>query len=328
MDFSEGFIKKIVQKSVDFGETKVKPFVNNKINNQIKRVEAVRDEVMEFSDVIMYASSMRKLFEKEGLEFSVFDVEDCKVDGNVTIVTLKDGSSYGFKNNELYDYKNGNAHIVFSSNEDIDKLKQLYDFDDDSKLDYTARIMIDSSNVTNFYSLGNGSTPTKQMAINFADQYKDYTPKALEYLKEGKFGGIICSSWDLASNTDLKNNAGAYVSRGENGQDYIYVPVGEKYNYNSEYYKEITVNHETGHVFDRVVADFDDTQKEELFEQYKDILPSLEDSAYGNASHSGIKQSPNSREFFADAISNYFTNGDELKRYIPELYDYINEVFQ
>ena len=68
--------------------------------------------------------------------------------------------------------------------------------------------------------------------------------------------------------------------------------------------------------------DIDNQTLMSLFNQYKTILPSLNQSCYND--DSGYEETPNIKEFFADSITNYYLNPAQLKRYIPEVYNFID----
>lgn len=84
-----------------------------------------------------------------------------------------------------------------------------------------------------------------------------------------------------------------------------------------------TLSHETTHIIQTIV-DIDEIKLNNLYKEYKDILPVLYESCYNV--NLNYDETLNINEFFADAVTNYYLNPIELERYIPELYDFINDI--
>lgn len=101
----------------------------------------------------------------------------------------------------------------------------------------------------------------------------------------------------------------------------IYVPNSE--DANSDYYKYNTPLHEMSHIIQSSL-EIDEIKLENLYEEYKDVLPTLDESCYNEKNYD---TTPNSNEFFADSVINYYLNPIELERYLPEVYNFIDEIF-
>ena len=295
--------------------------VNNSYN---QRNSAVYD-VMDFSSVVFQRGTIKNLLNSEGLGLNPASVSEYSSEGYKETLKTEDGKTYIFNNKNLSEYKSDNCYVNF--NGDGSNLNDMCNTGNNT-LDYTASISVNDSSVTNFYSVGNDNYNTKQMAINFAEAYKNYSPNTLNYLSSNNFGGIVCSQANLSMIANIGNNNGAYAAMGKNGQFYIYIPVGEKYDFNKKYYKINTVNHETGHILENIIPGFNKEVTHYLYNKYKNILPSLSESCYGSASKIKISESPNESEFFADSITNYFASPIELKRYMPDMYEYIDGVLK
>ena len=322
MDFDYDNIKKLEKKTIDFEKKEVEGFVSQ----QIQRLNDTRDVEMDFSNLFFNKSNVEEYFNNEGLGYNSDHISSFNRSGNRDSVVLSDGSTYIFSDGKLSEYSNGNCNISFNNSEKINDLKELVSFDDNSYFDYSASIKINNVEVASFYSLGNENINTKQMALNFGNEYQKYSTNVLEKLSSNNFGGIVCSSLNLNTASNLRDTAGSFVGTSENGKKFIFVPAGEKFDYNSEYYKKNNVHHETAHVLENVMGKLDSSKIQELYNKYKNILPSLQASCYGVASHTSYNETPNSHEFFADSVTNYYLNKDELKRYMVDMYNYLDEV--
>ena len=177
--------------------------------------------------------------------------------------------------------------------------------------------------------------------------YSEYSDETLSDI-EKNLAGIILSPWRYNPYWDKGTTDGgmAYTSGDKEKGYYIYLPTDyQTYDYEkkeyiyedaelNEYYEEGysysngIAYHEMGHVIKSINEDkkiFDSKRNYELYEKYGEKLSQLSSSRY---SSKFAEFAPNSDEFFADACTNYYMKPDELKSNIPELYEYLNNMYK
>lgn len=156
--------------------------------------------------------------------------------------------------------------------------------------------------------------------INFSRLYALFSDEILEALDD--FAGVVIAPKDLSLYNPLGGKYGAYVSTSNSEEKEIFMFVPDR-NLNSDYYKYNTPLHEMSHVI-QSLHDIDEAKLSNLWDAYKTIMPQLNESCY---SSNHFESTPNSDEFFADAVTNYFLNRKQLQRYMPEVYAYIDNIF-
>lgn len=260
-----------------------------------------------------------KKFDVNGIVVEQSDIkkEVYKKPSGETLVVMKNGDTY------LFDMKNRIIEVKTEEYEihyDYDsELKEFYGLTNIASIQYTAKAIIRGHEI-NYYSLGD-STSNKDacVPINFSNQYQKFPDSILEEIAKSFFS-VVIGDKSISLNNPLNGNYGAYVHYDE--QVYMFVP--NNHDLNSSYYQYNTPLHEGAHVI-QFCCNIDEEKLKSLFETYKNLLPQLKSSCYNV--NIDYEESPNYWEFFADAVVNYYLNPDELKRYIPEVYQYIDSIF-
>ena len=116
------------------------------------------------------------------------------------------------------------------------------------------------------------------------------------------------------------------MSVGANGKSFVFIP-GDNI-VDLPYYANQVPLHEMGHIYESAYKsdnNFDQETWNKLYENKKWILPWLSGSGYTPPSH---WTTPNEREFFADSTANYYLYPNELKRFMPEVYYFLNNLYK
>ena len=161
-----------------------------------------------------------------------------------------------------------------------------------------------------------------------------YSDEQLAMLEES-FYGVLISPWENSSspNSTASNgsHAAAYKWGTKDSKYYVYVPtdVDFGYSYYDSFYGLDIPIHEMGHAFESVFNDRDMINKEywnSLFDKYKKTLPHLS----GGSGYSApmYTETPNEMEFFAESTLIYYTDPEQLKRYMPEVYNFLNDLYK
>ena len=308
--------------------------INNiSLNNQnkIQKISSIGEVIVDvFNEVFLDFSKTLELFETNKIvdinEDDIRDVARTGANLENIMVTLKSGDTYTFdKQKRIITVDKENYHIYYN-----------YDVSDYEKTQISNMFGISSNEIVNFiatvdvkgeefkyYSVGNSDISNDvNFPINFSEQYQNFPQEILSNLSSSMFGVIIANK-ELSSNNPLGGSYGAYaMASNPNGEKYIFIPNTK--DANSDYYKYNTPLHETAHIIQKTI-DIDEIKLDSLYKEYKDILPVLDESCYNV--NLNYDETPNINEFFADAVTNYYLNPTELERYIPELYDFINDIF-
>lgn len=163
-------------------------------------------------------------------------------------------------------------------------------------------------------------------------QLSCYPTNVLNYVvTKNKFVGIGAGTRE--SNRYLSKHIDDNILGFSDG-DMIYLP------HNRSYGDESTVQHEFAHVLDRQLdktpldlhLNYSETNKDmlKLYKKYKKTIQkmsSLETNGYTNEDifPKGV---PNVREFFATTVELYFNKPDDLEQLLPDVYDYIDDLFK
>ena len=200
-----------------------------------------------------------------------------------------------------------------------DVIREKLGLDDSTQVNFIATTTIKGENIQ-YYSVGDSDISNDvNFPINFSEQYQKFSKQALAEISKSLFG-IFIGNREISPYQPSGGSYGAYaMSSNDFGDKYIYVPSEE--NSQSDYYKYNTPLHEMAHIIHSSM-DIDNQTLKSLFDQYKTILPSLNQSCYTD--DLGYEETPNIKEFFADSITNYYLNPVQLKRYTPEVYTFID----
>ena len=300
-------------------------------SGKMQKVSNIEDFFMDiFNDMLFDFSKTLELFNANKIsginESDISDVNRSGADSENIMVTLKNGDVYIFdKQKRIVSVDKENYHIYYN-----------YDVNDYEKSQITNMFGISSNETVNFvatvdvkgekfkyYSVGNSDISNDvNFPINFSEQYQNFSQEILSRLSSSMFG-IIIGDKDLSPYNPLGGSYGAYATgSNSDGEKYIFIP--NDADANRDYYKYNTPLHETAHIIQTII-DIDEIKLNNLYKEYKDILPVLDESCYNV--NLNYDETPNINEFFADAVTNYYLNPIELERYIPELYDFINDIF-
>ena len=283
------------------------------------------------SSIYLGTEGIGKLFEQNGfLPEEIGNITNLYFIDDKLYVIVDNQDTYGFdtkNNNRVTTYYSGDIHIDYDydiSEAERQHICSIYGLNPATPIDYIARSNIRGYEI-DYYGIDSMEKPSQVVPVNFSKWYSQYPNEILSKLNDS-FKGIFISPWSDASNPDLSGSAGAYVSY-EYGLPFMFVPIGS--NLNSEYYKAFTPLHEMGHAIEQILkinGEFDLERWNELFEQYKEIIPQLPGSCYSPGR--GYEITPNELEMFADASSNYFQYRDELRRYAPEICAFLDEIYR
>lgn len=273
------------------------------------------------------SASVLSLFTENNIEFdSLEDIKEVIRVGNNKEnfkVVLDNGEQYIFdSDHRIIGIYKDNYSIFY--NYDVretqkDVIREKLGLDDNTKVNFVATTTIKGENIQ-YYSVGDSNISNDvNFPINFSEQYQKFSKSVLAQISKSLFG-IFIGNRDISSYQPLNGRYGAYANSDTDfGEKYIYIPSEE--NSQRDYYKYNTPLHEMAHIIHSSI-DIDNQTLMSLFNQYKTILPSLNQSCYND--DSGYEETPNIKEFFADSITNYYLNPAQLKRYIPEVYNFID----
>ena len=250
----------------------------------------------------------------------ISDVSKVSEDSSNIKVTLKNGDMYIFDSEErIIGIKTEDYNIYYDYNvseSEKERVRQLLDLNDNVDVNFVATTEM-KGEALNYYSVGDADISNDvNFPINFSKQYQNFPKDVLAEISSSMFG-IILGNRETSPYNPLGGSYGAYATSGNSdGEKYIFVPNSE--DANSDYYKYNTPLHEMSHIIQSSL-EIDEVKLENLYEEYREILPTLEESCYDEL--------PDSDEFFADAVTNYYLNAIELERYLPEVYNFIDEIF-
>ena len=157
------------------------------------------------------------------------------------------------------------------------------------------------------------------------EQISNYPPNALDKVfNSGDFKGVLVGT---KRSPTYKDEYAAFAHLDE----YIYMDV-DSYDFN----KKSTVYHEFAHILDSTLyggnGHYTEHEQEilDLYDEYKMSLqeiPELSCNGYCNRNQypDGV---PNVKEFFATIVELYFSRPEELEALLPELYDYVDNIFK
>lgn len=255
----------------------------------------------------------------------ISDMSKVSEDSSNIKVTLKNGDMYIFDSEErIIGIKTEDYNIYYDYNvseSEKERIRQLLDLNENVDVNFAATTEI-KGEALNYYSVGYANISNDvNFPINFSKQYQNFPKEVLAEISSSVFG-IILGDREISPYNPLEGNYGAYATSGNSdGEKYIFVPNSN--DANSDYYKYNTPLHEMSHIIQSSI-EIDEIKLKNLYEEYKEVLPTLEKSCYKSNNYD---ETPNKNEFFADAVTNYYLNTIELERYLPEVYNFIDEIF-
>ena len=267
--------------------------------------------------------SKNKIDDVKAIDIS--DVSRISENSSNIKVTLKNGDIYIFDDKDrIIGIKTDGYNIYYNydiSEYDKERVRDVLGLTESVNVNFIATTEVNGE-ALNYYSIGEADVSNDvNFPINFSKQYQRFPKEVLEKLSSSMFG-IILGDRETSPYDPLEGGYGAYATSGNpNGEKYIFVPNSE--NANSDYYKYNTPLHEMSHIIQSSL-EIDEIELGELYVEYKEVLPTLEESCYSSYKYD---ETPNMTEFFADSVVNYFLNHIELERYLPEVYDFISGIF-
>lgn len=301
----------LIANTVDVGETNLWDKLRGLFG-----YETARDAAME-----IFANNHLPAVNKEEIE----SIKNIGANSENILITLNSGDTYLFDSEQRIIGIHTSEYDIHYDYEVSDAMKQniyeRYGLDMSVPLDYMASVDIRGHRMW-YYSTGaheEGSTIITP--INFTEQYKKFPDAILEAMCSS-MDGILIGPRENSPFNPLDGKYGAYVAENQLGQTFMFVP--DSVDFESDYYITKTPLHEGAHIVEKSI-ELDQRQLQQLFSNYKEILPQLSQSCYSVSADYQV--TPNSKEFFADAVTNYFLNPTELERYLPEVYAFVDAIF-
>lgn len=342
-------IKIDIKKSPTVYISNNKSFVNNEakdnfaianLENKSKDDSIPIDEFAQKTSGTFLVDNPSQVYNGYDLSFLNYKVGDIEKDLGITeyngnnyrVINFNDGYQAWFdeetKKLTFLMTHDGSVSISFDydiSDSEREELNKGYKLNPDAPIDFIARSNI-RGHEFKFYSIDSDNGQEASLVKNFSTLYNESYSDEILALIENNFTGILISPWYWSDSPELQGTAGAYVSIANNRDPYMFIPCDK--DFNSAYYKYTTPYHETGHVIQANLERqhrFDTKTLEELYDKYKETMATMPESSYSNGR--GNTESPDEDEFFADASVNYFMCPEELQRYMPEVYDFVKEIY-
>ena len=278
----------------------------------------------------------------------IIDINNYKIDGNGNIVYSDDKTKIEL----IYDnqgrtlsFNQNNVTIEYNYNPTEEDRKALKNMngdiyaDDNMPINYVATAKIRGYE-TKYYSVGDQEeTNTTYYPIAASLAYSKYSDRILSILESDFYAGTVIGPWELSEKTEDNNNVAAYTNNNWTDKEkfHIFIPY-EECQYLDNWYKYNIPLHEMTHIIDNYYCWYQCEHIDEnnikntyyndiqnLYEKYKEIAPTLPYSVYNI--NTGFDNSPNYWEFIADIATNYYINPKALKRYYPELYEFVDRMF-
>ena len=274
---------------------------------------------------------LTSIFEKNGISPNdIGNITNIYFIGEKVCFIIDGVETYTFdtaNNNRITSYSTDGIHIEYDydiSEEEKNQICSIYGLDPSVTVDYIARTNIRGYTIP-YYAINTNGKASQVVPINFSKEYAKFEDSILSNLSQN-FSGVFISPWNISSNPEEEGHAGAYVLS-NNGKPFMFVPINV--DFNSAYYKYNTPLHEIGHAVESILiakGKFDVDKWNELYEKYKDLMPQMPSSCYSLDRE--YTTTPNEKELFADAFLNYFQNRDELRRYMPDLCEFLDNIFR
>ena len=299
------------------------------INGKWYYNETTGYEYKGFDGTYYKCDDLNDVFAQNGIqESNLININNINVENDNSLFISSIDGLYRFDSEgRIIYYSDGETTTVYNYNPTEEEKKELYDLygmDPSTPVNFIATTTIRGHEIK-YYSAGEQADNSAAVApIHYSKQYSKYSDETLSKLDENFFGIIICP-WENASNPECENKAGAYAQIYYD-DSFIYIP--SNVNFNSAYYSINTPTHEMAHILQDIAIEnntFDTEGLETLFNEYKDEMSDMPWSSYTDST--GFTESPNSVEFFADASTNYFQDPETLQRYMPELYEFMEDFY-
>lgn len=274
-------------------------------------------------------NDLKNLLEQNGImNEDPININYISVDSeNRLFVTLDDGYYKFDSEGRIIYYSDGENTTVYNYNPTEEEKKELYDLygmDPTAQVNFIATTTIRGHKIK-YYSAGEQDDNSAAIAPTYYSKYySQYPDELLSYLDKNFFGFVICP-WELSSNPEISGRAGAYALN-MYGRRFIFIPSTAEFN--GAYYSINTPLHEMAHILQDLATEdnsFDTEKLESFYDEYKEEMPDMPWSCYSGKS--GYDETPNINEFFADASVNYFQDPESLKRYMPELYEFMEDFY-
>lgn len=247
-----------------------------------------------------------------------------KSNGRINKVYKPDGTRYTYNDDASIAsiFKNG-FNIEFIEEHDENAKQKVRDYgsiNDNVNVKGYARVSGNGLD-TKFYWLGSGTKLDTfiENILVYTDAFDKFPPNVKDLLMNYGFNGFY-----IGTPRDA-NMSNSYI--GNYGYAAFYSPNDKIIFINSDSRQTAFVaNHEMGHAIDNAIGKISLSDAViDLFEKYKITLQDLTGIGYDNTRFP--EGFPTSTEFLAEAINQYINNGEELELLIPEIYDYVENLF-
>ena len=285
----------------------------------------------------MSIEELGKLIDLESLrEDQIVSITDCGPDGKNKKVQIKTGNTENGTEFEcLLVYENGEYKLSSITTKDgktincnlsenqIKRLRKEFDIPDDVEIVGVHYIKINGTTKEIVMLKGADSSLIDLYLEAIYSAIDTYPPSAIDKIFScPDFYGFVFGP----SYKELDSLYNAYA----HGKNYIFltptIPLKMLFNNNSY----DTIVHEIAHILDAVQApngfNYNSRSSQEikdLYEKYKKIIVEFSTGGY-----QGYEEIPNVIEFFAKSTTMYLLSPDELKEFMPEVYEYLDEFYK
>ena len=304
------------------------PFLKNK-----KMIAKITNELE------LYGFSEEQIKEMKWQEKENGDLEITCQNGD-KIFLVKEGNSYRYDaiakaSGEYIDIQSiqkGYDVTLGLNEEEQEIIKRTTLIKDSAEIKGYVNLNIKGQNLK-VYWIGGISFEDYMKRVHLIEDTLKFYPQGLinKVLEDEEFKGFFIGEKDKVDFTDDGYDGLAFRNK------FVFINADEATYDNTNWFRQLII-HEFAHVIDYefgkesygkdlYYSEFD-KEMAQLYEKYKKIIqPLLTESAYGKEEYypDGV---PNNNEFFASAVETYYSNPDELKKTIPELYEHIDKIFQ